>query len=311
MSNAPPAAAPAAGRVAPREDRQLPAIGLMVLALLGFTGIDTCAKWLVLDGLPTAEVVFMRYAVHLALVVALALPAGTALARTDNLGAIVLRGLFLLASTVLNFWALGYLPLTMTSAIMFTGPLWICMLSIPLLGETVGPRRWAAIVVGFFGVLVVTRPWAATLHWAVALTLGAALSAALYALLTRRLAGRDSTAAQQFYAALVATIGMAPLAFADWAWPTHAAGWLAFLAVGVFGWGSHQLMIIAHRYAPASTLAPFGYTQIVWMAASSWLIFAEPPDVWVVVGAGIVVASGLYIWLRETSLAAGPRLRRL
>ena len=110
----------------------------MVLALLGFSGIDTCAKWLVLDGVPTPEVVFMRYAVHLALVVALALPGGEPWVRTGNPGAVTLRGLFLLGSTVLNFWALGTLPLTTTSAIMFTGPLWVCMLSIPLLGEPVG-----------------------------------------------------------------------------------------------------------------------------------------------------------------------------
>ena len=311
MPKAPAAPARAPGGIAPREDRHLLAIGLMVLAFLGFSGIDTCAKWLVLDGMATPEVVFMRYAMHLVLVVAIALPAGERLLGTSNLGAVCLRGLLLLASTVLNFWALGYLPLTMTSAIMFTGPLWICMLSIPLLGERVGPRRWAAILVGFVGVLVVTRPWSGHVHWAVALSLCAALSSALYAIITRRLAGRDSTATQQFYAGLVATIGMAPLALADWSWPTHAASWLAFFAIGGFGWASHQVMIIAHRYAPASTLAPFAYTQILWMAASSWLIFAQPPDGWVLVGAGIVVASGLYIWLRESTLAADPARRGL
>jgi drug/metabolite transporter (DMT)-like permease len=140
-------------------------------------------------------------------------------------------------------------------------------------------------------------------HWAVAFSLGAALSGALYSLLTRRLAGRDSTATQQFYAALVATIGMAPLALADWAWPRTPAGWTAFLLIGVFGWLGHQCLIIAHRFAPASALAPFAYGQIVYMAASSWLIFHQPPDGWLVVGASIVVASGLYIWLRERALA--------
>ena len=104
----------------------------------------------------------------------------------------------------------------MTAAIVFSGPLWICLLSIPLLGEQVGPRRWAAIVVGFCGVLVVTRPWSGAVHWAVALSIGAALCGALYSILTRLLAGRDSTGTQQFYAALVATLGTAPLALADW-----------------------------------------------------------------------------------------------
>ena len=306
----PPEAA-ARFRIAPREDRRLMGIGLIGMALLGFTGIDTCAKWLVLHGVPTVEVVFMRYAMALTLVVVVAVPTGEPFLRTGNLGAVVLRGLFLLGSTVLNFWALGYLPLTMTSAIMFSGPLSICMLSIPLLGEIVGPRRWAAILVGFCGVLVVTRPWSGTMHWAVGLSLAAALSGALYSIFTRRLAGRDSTATQQFYAGLVASFAMAPFALAHWVWPTGWVSWLAFLAIGCFGWGSHQLLIIAHRFAPASTLAPFSYTQIVWMVASSWLIFAQPPDLWVLVGSGIVVASGLYIWLRESSLASFPARRRL
>jgi drug/metabolite transporter (DMT)-like permease len=289
---------------APRGDRRLQAIGLMVLAVLGFTGIDTCAKWLVLDGIPTSEAVFARYFGHLVLVVGLGLAAGEPFVRTSNLAAITLRGGFLLSATLLNFTAVRFLPLTVTAAIGFSGPLWICLLSIPMLGEQVGPRRWAAIVVGFLGVLVVTRPWSGAMHWAVLLSLAAALSTALYAILTRRLAGRDSTATQQFHAALLATIGMAPFAFADWTWPATVASWTALLMIGVFGWLSHQLLIIAHRYTAASTLAPFIYVQILYMTASSWLIFGQPPDVWVLVGAGIVVASGLYIWLRERSLAA-------
>lgn len=295
----------------PPQDRRLHAIALMLLAVTGFAGIDTSAKWLVEGGMPTPQVVFVRYAVHLLLVVAIALPAGDAVHRTRNPGPIVLRSAALLGSTVLNFWALGFLPLTTTAAIMFSSPLWVCLLSIPLLGEHVGPRRWAAILVGFGGILVVTRPWSGTMHWAALLSIGAALCAALYAILTRRLAGRDSTATQQFYAALVASAAIAPLALGDWVWPAGAAGWVAFFAVGGFGWLSHQLLIVAHRDAPASTLAPFSYTQIVAMAASSWLIFAQPPDAWVLAGAGIVVVSGLYIWLRERTLSAVPVRRGL
>ena len=236
--------------VAPIEDRRLRGIALMMLALLGFTGIDTCAKWLVQDGLPTTQVVFVRYLGHLLLVIAFALPFGERFVRTGNFGAVAVRGAFLLFSTVLNFAALGFLPLTMTAAIAFSGPLWVCLLSIPFLGEQVGPRRWAAIVVGFLGVLVVTRPWSGPVHWAVVFSIGAALCGAFYSILTRRLAGRDSTTTQQFYAALIATLGTAPLALADWNWPKGAAGWAAFLAIGAFGWAAHQLLIIAHRFAP-------------------------------------------------------------
>lgn len=208
---------------------------------------------------------------------------------------------------MLNFAALQFLPLTMTSALMFSAPLWICLLSIPILGEEVGPRRWAALAVGFGGILIVARPWTGHLHWAVILSLGAALCGALYAILTRRLAGRDSTDTQQFYVGLVATLGMAPFAIGNWAWPSDGASWLAFALLGVFGWGGHQVLTIAHRYAPASTLAPFNYTQIVYMTASSWLVFAQPPDRWVILGAGVVAAGGIYIWLRERALARGER----
>jgi drug/metabolite transporter (DMT)-like permease len=294
-------------RVAPVEDRTLVAIGLVLGAFLAFTGIDTCAKWLVLHGLPATEVAFVRYAVHLAIVVAIGAAASERLWVTQNLGALSLRAAVLLGSTLLNFVAVSYLPLTITSALMFSAPLWICLLSIPLLGEEVGWRRWLAMLVGFGGILIVARPWTGTLHPAVGLSLGAALCGALYAILTRRLAGRDSTNTQQFYAGLLATLGMAPLALFDWVWPVGPASWLAFALIGWFGWGGHQLLTIAHRYAPASTLAPFSYVQIVYMTASSWLIFAQPPDRWVIAGAAVVAASGLYIWLRERALVQGRK----
>ena len=303
MPKPPAGPARALHAIAPIEDRTLRGIALMLVALAAFTGIDTCAKWLVLDGLPTTEVVFVRYLVHLVLVISFALPLGERYLRTDNPGAVIVRGGFLLFSTILNFAALNYLPLTTTGAIFFSGPLWVCLLSIPLLGEQVGPRRWAAIGVGFLGVMVVTRPWAGPVHWAVIFSVGAALCGALYSILTRRLAGRDSATTQQFYAALVATIGTAPLALPVWNWPSNPASWLAFFAIGGFGWGGHQVLITAHRFAPASTLAPIGYAQMLYMIASSWLIFSQPPDVWVIAGAAIVAASGLYIWLRERSLA--------
>lgn len=290
--------------VAPLEDRRLVAIGLMLLAFVCFTGIDSCAKWLVLSGLPPLEVVFVRFAVHAAMVMATAGSLfGMALLRSRKPRLAILRAVLLLGSTILNFTAVQFLPLTLTAAIFFTVPVWVCLLAIPLLGERVGRRRWAAILVGFAGVLIITRPWGADAHWAVLLSIGAAIGAALYAIITRRLAGIDATATQQFYAAGFATVAVAPLAVLDWVWPATPVSWAVFGLIGVFGWSGHQLMTMAHRLAPASTLAPFVYTQIVFMSASSWLIFQQPPDLWVLVGALVVVASGLYIWLRERELA--------
>jgi len=292
--------------VEPVEDRVFKGIVLMLLAFLVFTGIDSSAKWLVLAGLAPLQVVFVRYAGHAVLSLLLAWPReGRAMFHTENMRLEILRGLFLLGSTVCNFTAVKYLPLTLTTAIFFAGPLIVCALSIPLLGERVGPRRWAAILVGFVGVLVAIRPWGAEVHWAIAFSLGAVTMASMYMVLTRRLAGVDSAATQQVYSAGLATILIAPFALANWTWPEGAAAWAAFCLIGIFGWAGHQLLVVAHRFAPASTLAPFVYVQIVYMTASSWIIFNQPPESWHIVGAAIILCSGLYIWMRERALQAG------
>ncbi len=284
--------------VPPREDRPLFAVLLCLGAHLAFTGIDTSAKWLVTHDIPTAQVVFTRYQVHLVLAVSLAMATAQPLFASRARGLELLRGAALLTSTVMNFWALAYLPLAMTSAILFTAPLWICLLSVPLLGERIGPHRWAALAAGFAGILVITRPWTAHAHPAMLFCLVAAFATAIYAIITRRLAGVDPTSTQQVYAA-AAAVGTLPLALADWVWPSDLPGWLAFCLIGVFGWGGHQLLTIAHRYAPASALAPLIYIQILYMVTSGWLVFAQVPDVAVLGGAAIVVASGVYIWWRE------------
>jgi drug/metabolite transporter (DMT)-like permease len=290
--------------LAPIEDRRLAGIVCVTVALLLFTGIDSCAKWLVLSGMPPMVVVFTRYAVHALIVAALFLPVRRAeLVATRKPGLEIARALALLASTVCNFIAVQYLPLTLTAAIFFTAPLWICVLSIPMLGEHVGVRRWIAIVIGLSGGFVATQPWSADFHWAVFISLGTAVGTALYSIFTRQLAGVDSTATQQFYSGWTATLAIAPVALIGWEWPTAGLDWLAFALIGVLGWSGHQFLIVAHRFAPASVLAPFLYLQMVFLTAASWIIFHEPPDAWMLTGAAIVLASGLYVWLRERQLA--------
>jgi drug/metabolite transporter (DMT)-like permease len=295
-----------ASLVKPIEDRRLLGIGLMLAAYLCYTVIDSCAKLLGQLGLPTMEVVFVRYAGQFILVMAIFLPReGRALISMRQLPLEVARGLCLLGSTVFNFLAIAYLPLTVTSAISFTMPLILCALSIPLLGETVGWRRWAAIAVGFSGVLIIVQPGTEAFHPAVILSLITAVFSALYNLLTRKLAGVDSTTTQQFYAAAVATVCIAPFSLGGWTWPSEWVGWSAFIGIGVAALIGHLFVTTAHRYAAASVLAPFGYLHILFMTASSWLVFNQPPDIWIFVGAPIVIGSGLYIWLRERQLARG------
>ena len=288
----------------PPEERRLLGIGLALAAYFMFTGIDSSAKWLGLIGLSTLQIVFLRYAVHLLLVAAVHLPRhGRVVMRSQKLGLQFLRALALLGATGCNFLAVQYLPLTVTGAIAFTAPLFISALSIPMLGEIVGWRRWSAIAVGFVGVLVIVRPGTDAFHPASLLCLVAAFSTAFYMLLTRMVSAHDSAATSQFYVGIFATILLAPFVPFVWTWPQSMDGWVAFFTVGFFGFLGHQLITMAAGLAPASVLAPFSYLQIIFMAASSWLLFSQPPDVWLYVGAPIVIASGLYIWLRERTLA--------
>lgn len=290
--------------VRPIEERRLTGIVFVLIGYFFFTIIDSCAKWLSLSGLPTTEVVFLRYAGQLVLVTAIFLPTrGVELVRTRSPWLEIARALCLLGSTISNFFAVRYLPLTVTASIAFTMPLMLCALSIPLLGEQVGWRRWLAILVGFVGVLIIVRPGTELFHPAAFASLSGAVFTAFYMLLTRKLAGVDSTTTQQFYSGLVATLCISIVAFNGWVWPSEPAGWVALVLIGLSALVGHQFLTTAHRYAPATVLAPFGYFQIIFMTASSWFIFNQPPDMWIFIGAPIVIASGLYIWLRERQLA--------
>ena len=289
--------------IAPIEERRLFGIGLVLAAYFFFVCLDSSAKWLGLAGLPALQIIFVRYAVHFGLATAINLPTkGLGLLRSASFKLEFLRALALVGSTLCNFTAVRYLPLTVTGAIGFTVPLIITALSVLFLKEQVGWRRWTAIGVGFVGVLIIVQPGSEVFNPATFLSMGGALFYASYAMLTRRLAGVDSAGTQQFYGAALPTLVLAPFAIAHWTWPTSMTDGLVLCAIGLIGFTAHQFMTVAHRFAPASTLAPFAYVQILFFTLASWLIFSQPPDVWLFIGAPIVMASGLYIWLRERAL---------
>lgn len=288
--------------IAPVEERRNFGIGILLVAQIFFATLDTSAKYLSFVGLPLTEIVFVRYFVHVALIIALFLPVQRGLFITRNWKLELLRGICLLGVTVGNFLAMRFLPLTVTGALMFTMPLIVTALSGPLLGEQVGWRRWAAVGVGFIGILIIVRPGTEAFHPASLLCLGGALCAAFFSILTRKLAGVDSAATQQVYSGIIALICITPFAFQGWVWPSTGPAWFAFAAAGVAGMIAHQLNTVAHRFAPPSALAPFSYTELLLLALASWLIFKEPPDLWFFVGAPIIMGSGIYIWLRERKL---------
>jgi drug/metabolite transporter (DMT)-like permease len=289
--------------IAPVEERHNTGIGILLLSQLVLIFLDTSAKWMATQGIPTGEIVFMRYAVHVALILVFIWPVRkAALFKTANWKLEVLRGVCLLGTTAGNFMAMQYLPLTVTGALIFTSPLMVCALSGPLLGETIGWRRWLAISAGFVGILIIVRPGTEAFQPAALLALFSALSLALFSIITRKLAGVDTALTQQFYAGAVALVMVTPFAFSGWVWPQNGFTWLAFFGAGTVGMLGHILISVAHRFAPPSTLAPFNYLTLLYLAVVSWLIFNEPPEAWFYPGAAIIIASGLYIWLRERKL---------
>jgi drug/metabolite transporter (DMT)-like permease len=281
---------------------RLKGIALMSAALACFACLDTIAKWLGTSMNPM-QVVWTRYTAALVFVLIIFNPLrdrSVLITRRPWLQAV--RSTLLFGSTALNFFALQYLQLDQTVSIMFSTPFIVAIISGPLLGEWIGPRRWAAVIVGFIGVLVVTQPWSGQMHWAMLLTLSGSCCYATYNILTRMLAGFDSAGTTSIYS--VAFGAIVASAIVPWFWTTPESlgvvvGMVAIGALGAFG---HWLLIIAHGYAPAGILAPFIYSQIIWMIGLGWAVFAQVPAPNTLVGAGIVIASGLYLLFRERTV---------
>jgi drug/metabolite transporter (DMT)-like permease len=291
----------------PREDRAAAGVLLMALAVVGFTCIDSAAKWLILAGLPALQVVFARYAGHFIVAVALyGTQEGRAAFVSNAPVRQLLRSAFLLGSTVCNFTALKFLPITVTTTIMFAGPIVVTLLAIPILGEKVGIRRIVAVCVGFVGVLVVMQPWGVAFHPAMLLSLVALTMAALYFIMTRLLAGIEGNATQQIWSSGAATLALLPFVVVGWIWPT-GSDWIAFCLIGIFGAAGHIAAVTAHRWADASLLAPVIYIQIFLAAIAGILLFDTWPTIWTLGGGAIIIASGLYIWQRERQVRGSVR----
>jgi len=278
---------------------RLAGIGLVSLTYVLFTLLDGSAKWLV-GTVPVIVVVWLRFGIHVVVASVVLFPLrGASLVKTDHLRWHVLRALMFVAMTGINFWALQYLQLAVTSSIYFVVPIIIALLAAPLLGEKLDAARWAAILAGFAGVLVIVRPGSDAFHPAMLLSMANAVLVAFFNLMTRKLAAYDSPETIQFLPAVVASVVLAPFALAVWETPQGWLEWLMLCLLGVFGGTGHHLLAMAHRYAPASTLAPFLYQQILYMAIFGYVVFGSVPDATVWAGAAIVIGSGLYLFSRE------------
>jgi len=273
-------------------------IGLVSAAYLLFTLLDGSAKWLV-GSMPVIMVVWLRFVMHALVAGAVLVPLrGARLLASRYWRWHVLRALMFVAMTGINFWALQYLQLTVTSSIFFTVPIIIALLAALVFGERLDAARWAAILVAFAGVLFIVRPGSANFHPAM---LGSLVNAALYAifmLMTRRLAAYESAETIQYLPAVGAAALLTPFAIAGWEWPDTGLEWTVACLLGVFGASGHHLLALAHRYAPATVIAPFLYQQVLYMALFGYLVFGDVPPPAVGIGAAIVIASGLYLFQR-------------
>lgn len=284
----------------PREERTALGIAMMAVAITAFTAIDASAKWLILAGIAPIQAVFVRYAGHFVVSLAVYVPReGLAAFQSQAPLRQVLRSAFLLGGTAFNFFALKFLPITLTTTIFFAIPILVTLLAIPILGERVGVHRIVAVCVGFVGVVITIQPWGVAFHPAVFLSLGALCCAAGYFIMTRLLAGIETNATAQLWASGLACLVLAPFGFAVWTWPATMADALVMIAIGAFGAFGHIAATFAHRLADASILSPVVYIQIVLAALVGFVVFGTLPTVWTLAGGVVIIVSGLYIWHRE------------
>lgn len=273
-------------------------IALMVAGSGLITLNDAAMKWLT-AGYPTGELMFIRGAfMFLPILLLTWRAAGRPTAAVRNWSGQLLRAATVVGSTILFLTGLRYLPLADMTAMAFAGPLFVTALATPLLGERVGWRRWTAVLVGFAGVVVMARPSGSGIAWAAVFPLGAALCGALRDILTRRLSATESSLSILVVTTgVVALAGLATLPF-GWRVPTPFDLGLMALSGIVLG-AAHYLIIESLRLAQAALVVPFKYSSLLWAVGLGLLVWGHVPDAGMVLGAALVVASGLYILHRE------------
>ncbi len=282
---------------------QNPQLGILLLlaGIVLFVSGEVCVKLLAQDHSIT-QVVWARYTFHALVTFVIFQRVGMfANAKTTRPWLHLARSALMLAATACFFTALRYLPLADAVAISFLAPLMVTAFSIPILKEKVGPRRWAAIAVGFVGTMIIIRPGTAAMHWAAILPLGSAVCYALYQILTRIATRTDTTNTSLFWMSAFGVVATSLLVPFAWTNPSLEA-WALMLALGSFYGFGHYLLIRGLELTSASMLSPFLYTQVIWATIFGLLIFDQFPDMWTLIGVGIVIASGLYIWRREVLL---------
>jgi len=274
----------------------------MLATMLCFITLDAIMKY-ALAIYPLVEVTWARF--FFATIAAIAICGRNLpqLARTESPGIQGIRSVLLMTTTGLFNAGVWQIPLATATTIMFLSPILVTVLSIFMLAEHVGIRRWIGIGVGFLGALIVVNPFggdtAAINHGAMFLV-AASLTNALYQVTTRQLRADHPLTSLLFTAAAGAVVTTLMLPWV-WVWP-DIFGWMLFVASGIMGCAGHLCLIRAMHAAPASVVAPYSYSSLLWSSVFGFVIWQEWPDAHMIVGACFIVSAGLYIFLRERSL---------
>jgi drug/metabolite transporter (DMT)-like permease len=288
-------------------ERDLAGRGIIyaVIGIAFMSGLDTLAKFLG-EGYGIVQLVFFRnFFGLLFLLVVLRRAGGFAGLRTRQPLLHGLRAFFALLATFAFFIGLQFMPLAEAFTLAFVGPVFVTALSVPILGEKVGMRRWSAVIVGFIGVVMMLRPGMGTFRVEALLPLSAAFGYALVMLISRRLSREDSAMGILFWTAVIGTIVTGVALPYDWTLPSPR-DWGLFVLLGATGSLTMYFMTLAYRHAPAAVVAPFDYTILLWGLLFGWLIWHELPDPWIWPGATVLIVCGLYITHRETRRPAAP-----
>jgi len=278
---------------------QLTAIAIMCLASLCFITMHGFIKT-VRGDVPIGMIIWSQYTIQAVLLTALLAQRLRNLVTTRMLGLQVLRALALMAAVSGMFVAVGLMPLADAITIAFVAPLMITAAAAFFLKERVTVAQWVAILVGFGGVLIVIRPGTSIFDAASLVPLGAAVCVALYQTLTRPISQAVTPVSMLYTATLVGLI-VSALAL-PFVWETPDLRQITYLgAAACLGAAAHFLLIRAYHAAPASLVAPFAYTEIVWSSAIGFAVFGDIPDSATLIGAAVLIASGLYLLRRAST----------
>jgi drug/metabolite transporter (DMT)-like permease len=284
-----------------------------ILLVLGacacFSALDTTTKY-VSASVPLLMALWFRYAFQAIATTVTVLPArGMSVLRTLHPKFQCLRGVLLLASSLLAFASLKYMPVGEFTAIVMIAPLAITVLAATVLKEKVSPMRWALVAGGFAGTLVIIRPGGQAFNWASLLPLGLVVTNAWFQVLTSRLARTEDPVTMHLYTGWVGTL-IASLAL-PFVWVQLGASWLwlALCLMGVMATIGHFMLILAYQRAPAATLTPYLYSQIAFAMLGGWLVFEHVPDRWSMAGMVMIAvcgAAGAWLTVRERRPLAEP-----